>query len=387
MRDGSLSFNVFFNFSEMWLELAREGNDALKRFVTKSILPNILVHYNLTIGNLEQVKRLINWRFFDQIPENPAYMLNAMQRLLSETKFETPFLETIERLTMLHSNEVKGEAHFKNIVQRKSRKKIYVYSLHSSKSIDIRGGTNYFGGSSHTSDLLFIMCPSLLQQISRKKLTSAEMRLCRKFRHTWSEFIKTGNPTPGVHTSNAWLPYTSDHKFIQILNDKSEVCDTNDATLNAMRGSFIANPLEKNFIDIEKMIHDQARIVSSNFMNPFRIGEENLPNNQVDLARMSKNYFGNTAANSSSAYLIDLKRVHSFWSDLLPKISLDYSTGIHSRSNFDEELFISMMATSNTKFKHAFFSILFLVCLLLVVLCICVYILNKKHHNTGVSFL
>lgn len=382
-------------FSEMWLELAREGNEALKQFVTKSILPNILVHYNLTMGASEQVKRLIYWRFFDQIPEKPAYMLNAMQRMISETKFETPFLETIERLTgdkvpLSHSNET----NVKRIAQRKARKQFFVYSLHNSKSVDIRGAVNYFGGTAHTSDLLFMMCPSLFQQISRRKLTSAEMRLCRKFRHLWSEFIKTGDPTPGVHTSNAWHPYTSHQKFIQILSDSNAVCDSNDATLSPfMQDGMFSNALERNFVEIERLIHDQARIVSSNIVNPFRIGEENLPDSPVDSARMSKNYFGHLAVNSSSAYYNALQKIHSFWVDLLPKISLEYdpyrnySNGIYSRSNFDDKSFISMLATNNTKFKHAFLSMLFLVCLLLVVLCICVYILNKNQQNIGVSFL
>lgn len=379
----------------MWLELAREGNDALKRFATKSILPNILVHYNLTMGALEQVKRLIYWRFFDQIPQKSAYMLNAMQRLISETKFEAPFLETIDRLSgdkvnvpLLHSNEI----NVKRIVQRIARKQFFVYSLHNSKSVDIRGVTNYFGGTAHTSDLLFIMCPSLFQQISRRKLTSSEMRLCRKFRHLWSEFIKTGNPTPGVHSSNAWHPYTSYQKFIQILSDTSVVCDPNEANPIMQDGMF-SNAMEKNFVEIERLIYDQARIVSSNIINPFRIGEENLPNIPVDLARMSKNYFGPLAVNSSSPYYNALKKTHSFWIELLPKISLEYdpyryySNSIYSRSNLDDGLFVSMIAGNNTKFKHAFFSMLFLVCLLLVVLCICVYILNKNQQNIGVSFL
>lgn len=374
----------------MWLELAREGYEPLKRFATNSILPNIIVHYNLTMGHSEQVKRLIYWRFFDQIPETPSYLLNAMQRLISETKFETPFLETIERLTsdklngiFVPSTEV---VEVKRVVQRKARKQFYVYSLHNSKSIDIRGAINYFGGAGHTSDLLY-MGPSLFQQISRRKLTSAEMRLCRKFRHLFSEFIKTGNPTPGVHTSNAWHPYTSKRKFIQILSDTR--VESNDATFGTLiQDNMFTSTLEKNFPEIDRLIHDQARIVSSNNLNPFRIGEENLPNSPVDSVRMSKTYLG---VNSSSEYYNTLSKIHSFWRELLPKISVgydqNYSDGIYSRSNIDDKLFISMMATSNTKFKHAFFSMLFLVCLLLVVLCICMYILKKNQQHIGVSFL
>lgn len=382
----------------MWLELAREGYEPLKRFATKSLLPNIMVHYNLTVGATEQVKQLIYWRYFDQIPEKPSYILNGMMRLLSETKFETPFLETLEHLTDIKINRLLASSNeivnVKSVAQRKARKKIYVYLLHSSKSIDIRGSINYFGGTQHTSDLLYLMGPSLFQQISRRKLTSSEMRLCRKFRHLFSEFIKTGNPTPSVHTSNLWHTYTNNRKFIQIFSDTSVVCDSNDATLSPLiQDGIFPNALEKNFAEIDRLIHDQARIVSTNILNPFRIGEENLPSNPVDSAHMSKNYLGNLEVNSSSQYYITLTKIHSFWMDLLPKISLqynpyrNYSNGIYSGSNYDDELFISVVASSNTKFKHAFFSMLFLVCLLLIVLCICMYILKKNHQNVGTSFL
>lgn len=132
----------------MWLELAREGYEPLKRFATNSILPNILVHYNLTMVQ-EPVKRLIYWRFFDQTPETSSYLLNAMQRLISETRFEAPFLETIERLTGDKINELLVPSHehvnIKRIVERRARKQFYVYSLHNSKSTDIRGAINYFG--------------------------------------------------------------------------------------------------------------------------------------------------------------------------------------------------------------------------------------------------
>lgn len=378
----------------MWLELAREGYEALKEFATTTILPNIFVHYNLTNGAIEQVQRLVHWRFFNRIPKTPSYMLNAIQRLISETKFETPFVETLERLTsdiingsLMPANEA---ANVESAIQRKAQKQFYVFSVHSSKSIDIRGTINYFGGAGHTSDLLFLMGPSLFQQISRRKLTSAEMRLCRKFRHLFTEFIKTGNPTPGIHISNAWHPYTSNRKFIQILSDTSVGCESNDATLGPpIQNNIFMTALEKNVDEIDGLIHGQARIVSSNIINPFRIGEENIPHNPVDSARMSKSYLG---VYSSSEYYDALAKINSFWLDLLPKTSLDSnqrrnSNGIYSSYDFDDPLYIAMITASGTKFKHAFFSMLILVCLLLAVLCICMYILKRNQQNIGVNFL
>lgn len=375
----------------MWLELAREGYESLKRFATTTILPNILEHYNLTDGAFEQIQHLIYWRFFDRFPETPSYVLNALQRIISETKFEVPFLETIERLTseninslLTPTNEV---ANIEFAVKRKAKKQFYVYALHNSKSIDIRGAINYFGGSGHTSDLLLVMGPSLFQQISRRKLTSAEMRLCRKFRHLFTEFIKTGNPTgKSTHISNAWHPYTKNRRFIQILSDASMGCELSDDLIgpSVQNGMFTA-ALEKNFVEIDAMIHNQAQIISSNILNPFRIGDVNLPHSAVDSARMSKSYLGGY---STSEYNNALTKIHSFWKHLLPKIILNHNHHRnHSNPNFDDPLYVAMITATGTKFKHAFFSMLILVCLLLAVLCICVYILKRNQETIGVSFL
>lgn len=372
--------------------MAREGYEPLKKYITTTLLPNILVHYGFVDGATEQVRRMISWRFFDRIPQTPSYLLNAMQRLISETKYETPFLETIERLTSdqpINASSVASNdtVAIESAVQRRAQKTFYVYSFHHTKSIDIRGASNYFGGAGHTSDLLFLMGPSLFQQISRRKLSSLEMRLCRRFRHLFSEFIKTGNPTPG-RMFDAWRPYTAKQKFVQILGDLSlagESSDTTTTTNFAENGMFIAD-LEKNSVEIENMIHGQARVVSTNILNPYRIGKENLPQNPTDSARMSKSYLG---VYETSEYYNALTKIDSFWMDLLPEMSsLRLSNEIFSRTNFDDDpLYIAMAAATGSKFKHAFFSMLILVCLLLAVLCICVYILKKNERNIDTSFL
>lgn len=384
-------------FTELWLELAREGYEPLKKYIATTLLPNVLVHYGFSGGAIEQVRRMIFWRFFDRIPQTPSYLLNAMQRLISETKFETPFLETIERLTSDQAinstlTAMNDTVAIESAKQRRAQKTFYVYSFHHPKSIDIRGATNYFGGAGHTSDLLFLMGPSLYQQISRRKLSSVEMRLCRRFRHLFVEFIKTGNPTPG-RVFDAWRPYTAKQKFVQILGDNPLNSASNDAMTGnvAENGMFIAD-LEKNSIEIDGMIHGQTRVVSTNILNPYRIGKENVPQNPDDLARMSKNYLG---VYETSEYYNALTKINSFWMDLLPEMNsyldyrrLNYSNGIFSRSDFDDDpLYIAMAAASSSKFKHAFFSMLILVCLLLAVLCICVYILKKNQRNIDTSFL
>lgn len=369
--------------------MAREGYEPLKRYITTTLLPNVLVHYGFVNGATEQVRRMISWRFFDRIPQTPSYLLNAMQRLISETKYETPFLETIERLTsdqLINSSAMNDTVAIESAVQRRAQKTFYVYSFHHTKSIDIRGANNYFGGAGHTSDLLFLMGPSLFQQISRRKLNSMEMRLCRRFRHLFSEFIKTGNPTPG-RMFDAWRPYTAKQKFVQILGDLSLTSESSDTTTTnfAENGMFIAD-LEKNSVEIENMIHGQARVISTNILNPYRIGKENLPQNPTDSARMSKSYLG---VYETSEYYNALTKINSFWMDLLPEMSsYRWSNELFSRTNFDDDpLYIAMAAANGSKFKHAFFSMLILVCLLLAVLCICVYILKKNQRNIDTSFL
>lgn len=372
------------SISELWLELAREGYEPLKKYITSSLLPNVLSHYGFANGASEQVRRMISWRFFDRIPQTPSYLLNAMQRLISETKYETPFLETIERLTNNHTlnSFMNDTVAIESAIQRRAQKTFYVYSFHHSKSIDIRGATNYFGGAGHTSDLLFLMGPSLFQQISRRKLTSLESRLCVRMRHLFSEFIKMGNPTP-ARIFDAWRPYTSKQKFVQILGESSLASDFSDVSPSTFaENGIFATALDKNSIEIENMIHGQARVVSSNVLNPYRIGNENQPQNPTDSARMSKSYLG---VYETSEYYNALTKINSFWMDLLPEMSIyfDYSDAIFSR----DPQFIGRAAVNGSKFKHAFFSMLILVCLLLAVLCICVYILKKNQRNIDTSFL
>lgn len=383
----------------MWLELAREGFEPLRKYITTTLLPNIFVHYGFNNNAGDDVQRMIFWRFFDRIPETPSYLLNAMQRLISETKFETPFFETIDRLTRNHLNGsvfgINDTIRIESAIQRKAQKQFYVYSFHHSKSIDIRGATNYFGGSGHTSDLLFLMGPSLFQQISRRKLTSTEMRLCRRLRHLFTEFVKTGNPTPG-RVFDAWRPYTVKQKFVQILGDISIGSESTDMS-STVAGNFAENgmfitDLEKNSVEIDGMIHGQTRVVSSNILNPYRIGKENLPHNTADSGRMSKSYLG---VYETSEYYNTLTKINSFWTDLLPELHSqheqhsNHSNRIFSGSKIgDDPYYIAAMAAANgTKFKHAFFSMLILVCLLLAVLCICLYILKKNQRNIDANFL
>lgn len=362
------------------------------KYIETTILPNVLAHYGFNSSPIKQVHEMIGWRFFDRIPQSATHLLSALQRLLSETRFETPFFETIERLTAntsangLANGQPTGAVFGEAARQRRATKTIYAYTFHQSKSMDIRGAVNYFGGASHSSDLLALMGPSLYQQISRRRLTATEMRLCKKIRHLFVEFIKTGTPTPS-HLYDGWHPYTAKHKYIQTLGDATLDTDTNTIQLpnsNADDAVFVSD-VEKNSAEIANMINGQQRVVSSDAMNPYRLGAENNPTDANDLARMRKSYLGSY---ETSEYYNILTKIHSFWTDLLPKLDTLYVNQtineIFARANFKENpLYIAAMAATNGhKFKHAFFSMLILVCMLLTVLAICVYIL-KRNQCTG----
>lgn len=387
----------------MWLELAREGYDPLKKYVSSTILPNILTHYGFKEDTTAQTMETIDWRFFDQMPQTPAYLLNSLQRLLSETKFESPFLETIEKLTIDDtpplvnvSNSSDAERNTSTTTDKLHRPKsreLFVYSFHMSKSMDIRGSINYFGGASHTSDLLYLMGPSLIQQIGRRKLSPHEMKLCKRMRQLFTDFVKTGNPTPG-RLFDAWKTYSVKQKFIYIIGDASSATGGGGGLVDGAASNFAAD-FDRNAVEIDNLIHrpndGQTQVVSS-AVNPYQIGPSGHEDSAIDSNRMSKSYMGIYEA---SDYYNSLKKINAFWKGLLPKMNRYHYDDSHlnridsHRSDLDkDQLYIAAMAAGNgSKFKHAFFSMLILVCLLLAVLCVCLYILKKNQQNIDTSYL
>lgn len=190
-----------------WIDLSKQGYKNLKRYTNSNIISNIIEMMHLNEFSQKQVRELINWRFFDQIPKNNAHLLNALQRIISETRYELPFFETIEILSsegriddlVINRNDSNSDEliNVSNVnTQLKKRKVeddiVYVYSFQHSNSIDMRGKVNYFGGASHSSDLPILMGPSLFQQISRRRLTQQEEKFCKKMRQMFCDFVKSG---------------------------------------------------------------------------------------------------------------------------------------------------------------------------------------------------
>lgn len=379
------------------MDMAKEGFETLKDYIDKTTLPNILTHYGVGGKSLNEIEEMINWRFFDQIPRTSLHLLNAMQRLISETKFEAPLLQTIEALSRYPTNvtsqtslnDTQDSSSVDNPIRRPSSP-LYVYTFHMSNTLDLRGTINYFGGASHSSDLLFLMGPSLFQQISRRKFSSAELKQCKKLRQLFSNFVKKGNPTPD-RLYDAWRPYTTRQKFIQILGDP--VAEA--GSLGGVGSASYSNSFEQNRVELEAMLQSppgntETRIVS-NAANPYRIGPEAADGTKSnERSRMSKSYLGGY---ETTEYYNSLMKVYTFWNELLPKIYR------HQRGDSQDEVLemeagdangrrpLSAGVVTGSKYKHAFFSMLILVCLLLAVLCVCVYILKKNHRNIDTTFL
>lgn len=356
-------------------------------------------HYGFTSSGSEQIRQTINWRFFDQIPRTIPNLLDAIQRLQSEAKFERPFFETIEMVSrdrvseattlnqarisassaltsrQLASDEVVqlddgvmehrafADLSVNEEVDRQSTQPLFVYAFQQGMSMDLRGRTNFFGGAGHTADLLFLMGPSLFQQIGRRKMTQSEDRLCKKVRRYFVDFVKTGNPTPG-RLFDAWVPYKSSHKFVQLLGDPANAKDE-------------VNYLNRNQLQIAQMLSgdvDAANAVSN--INPYSID-----NSRIDTSTVPKSYLPDP---NHSPYYLTVGKVASFWDDLLPRMtklrSADDTTN-PSRQDID------LADLTSSKYRHAFFSMLVLVCLLLAAVGVCLYILQRNRKTIDTSYL
>lgn len=408
---------------DQWLHMARDSYQRLSNYVNQTVVPNVLTQFGFTGSAADQIHETINWRFFDQIPKNIPNLLNALQRLLSETKYEKPFLETIEMLArdksriydeiitasalvnLMPAQKSTGSEEEENIVFKEDDgimehrsnvdvdiveqpppplptnpavASVFVYSFQHSNTMDLRGKINYFGGASHSADLLFLMGPSLYQQIGRRRLSQSEEKLCKRMRSYWADFVKTGNPTPGRLFSDAWQPYTRRRRYIHLLGVASSVLDPND--------NDIATVLDRNRVPIAEMIS-----VKSDGTDSATGGDEysvGSGNRKFDVSRMPKSYLPEV---NDSEYYRTIGRVSAFWNELLPRIQRkqtrwdDLSGGRGSIGNETDLEYLSNDVGS--KFKHAFFSMLVLVCLLLGILGVCVYILQKSPRGIDTSYL
>ncbi|EAT45170.1 AAEL003545-PA [Aedes aegypti] len=342
-----------------WLDFAKQGQDYLRKYVNETMIPNILEQYDFDGVGRNQIRETINWRFFDQIPDTTAHLLHSIIKLTTETKYEIPFYKTLEVFSMTSADQPDQDPSLndESLHQQALRGggNLYVYLFHHSNSMDMRGKINYFGGASHSSDLPFLMGPSLFQEIGRKRLSQSEDKLCKKIRALFTEFIKVGDPTPG-RKIDSWTPYTENLKYIKLISTRAENLFQND----------------KHSLETK---------------NPYLLGHINLDDQESSRSSKSAIYLDNT---KDSEYFHYLRRIDSFWFGFLPKLSHIMNATDQERLRnrridliLEEEQELFRESSEASRYKHAFFSMLTLVCMLLAVLCVCVYVLKK---NTNTSF-
>lgn len=400
---------------EQWLDLARESYAALWSFVQKTLIPNALHHYGFRgpVAAGESVRETINWRFFEQVPKTVPSLLAAMQRFQSEVRFERPFFEMLEQLSKdgVQSTLVQARAlvaaNDTGIMEHRSvqyvddiddgsdansdtganrittneqpSSSLFVYSFQQPGTIDLRGRPNYFGGAAHTADLLFLMGPSLYQQIGRRKLTVTEEKLCKRMRQTFADFVKTGNPTPG-RLFDAWHPYSAAHRYVQVLGQPTTMVASDEA-------STVEQVLQQNRAQIAEMLSDDQEVTVSSAdlsINPYAIGRR-----KIDADRQAKSYMPGEPTDSS--YTLHIERVHAFWADRLPRLYKQQEQMLLQQRDDagpdNEPQANGGGAELAAKFRHAFFSMLALVCVLLAMLGVCVYMLRKGHRHIDTSYL
>lgn len=163
---------------DTWLAFGKQGPKELKQFIDTTIIPNIFEHNAFRHG-LDQIRDTLEWRYFEGIPKTVPYYMNALATLISETHFEVPFLETIEMLANAGENP------------NGTTSGVYVYSYQQPTPIDMRGRVNYFRGASHSSDLPYLLGPSLCQQITRRRFTQSEDKMSKTMRQLFGDFVKT----------------------------------------------------------------------------------------------------------------------------------------------------------------------------------------------------
>lgn len=152
-----------------------------------------------------------------------------------------------------------------------------------------------------------------------------------------------------------------------------------------------------------QVVVSSAHPVATQQFNPYHLS--NINNGYEEGHRISRQFdvpAPNVAKNTD--YYFYLRRIYSFWYEYLPSLYKNYQdrtgrasseqdklleSGEWPNSRKNEEKLNFWFIPATPKYKHAFFSMLTLVCLLLAILGVCVYILkrNNKSISSATSIL
>lgn len=324
-------------WQDYWLDVARDGEQALHSYINHTLLPNVLRSMQLEESASPAQLAAILWRYFSD-SSTVGQLLWGMQRLLSESLYETPFLRLLQLL-----NDTSGS----------SVSYAYVFDQSHAHSMDMRGRQNLFGGASHSADLPLLLGPSLFQEIARRRFSAEEEQLCRKLRGCFANFVKGGNPTPG-RIYDAWLPYTVQRPFIYSLGELAK-----SAELPASVDETLVEQLLNGKQQTSDLGTDRS-LSRTNRHDNYRQGTTNsyVASNQLD-----------------SGYGNHLRRVYGFWQVLLPTAQ-DGELG--ENGALGQRVRLMEAHADAARYRQGFYAMLGLVCLLLACLGLCVFLLRRE---------
>lgn len=333
---------------QRWLNLARESYQSIRNYVDYTVVPSILRNFNMQIRS--NVKYAINCFYFSgEASESTKYLLYTLQRLISEYFYELPFYRLLNLLTSKDYGSVSP---------------MFAYVFDASKSMDLRGKVNLFGGAPHSADLLLLLGPSVFQQVSRRRLSMEESRLSRKFRTVLIRFIKSRRDTYSLSFKpNEWLPYTEKQQFIYNIGEADK-----EIRLEASRNYL--SDFVKNSVDIDKLLQNEKDILDNGFLRINRNNRGQSDNNQVTV---------NPASQTNYGYASHLKRVYNFWQIFIKKIQNYGDQRDYDGSNipFVHKNLLKEATADAARYRKGFFALIVIVVILLSILTLCIYLLHR----------
>ncbi|KAH8299419.1 hypothetical protein KR044_001288, partial [Drosophila immigrans] len=327
-------------WQDYWLDVARDGDAALHNYINHTLLPNALRSMQLQADGASGVQlAAIRWRYFSE-EASVGQLLWGMQRLLSESQYETPFLRLLQLVNGSSSSSSVSYA--------------YVFDQSHAHAMDMRGRLNLFGGASHSADLPLLLGPSLFQQIARRRFNTEEEQMCRKLRGSFANFVKSGNPTPG-RIYDGWLPYTTQQPFIYSLGELAK----NGAGPSTGIDEALVEQLLNGKPQTE--LATDRSLSRTNRHDSYRQGNANsyVANNQLD-----------------SGYGQHLRHVYGFWQVLLPSAQ-DAELREGGGGALGQRVRLLEANADASRYRQGFYAMLGLVCVLLACLGLCVYLLRR----------
>ncbi|XP_012160753.2 carboxylesterase 1C [Ceratitis capitata] len=334
---------------QRWLNLAREGYRSFRDYVNYTVVRSILRRFNAHIR--DKVRFAINWFYFSgEANESVKHLLYSMQRLISEFFYEMPFYRLLKILTTKEQDTTITTS-------------VFAYVFDVTKSMDMRGKVNYFGGASHSSDLLLLLGPSMFQQVSRRRLSAEEDYISRNFRKVIINFITSGSDTSTLYfKSNKCFSYTMENPFICSFNEAE------NGIQSGTKGYYFSDFL-RNSNEIDKILQN------------VEISDKSLSRgNRKYTGRNNDDERGFYAKNQTEyGYVMHLKRVYHFWQIFVQNIPFYGTENDYDNINAPsgQQKLLKEAAADAARYRKGFFALMILVVLLLGVLAMCVYILHR----------